>query len=328
MELISFEAGDTDAVDRYVEVENAVRAADSPWEHPLTRHQAEGIFGYGWDLEPSKPSLAVVGGAVVGVGEYSTSDYDNLHLAWLTLHVHPEHRRRGHGSALLAGLVEQVHQTGRTSIGTAGWDTEHTRGFATSHGLETKAVEVNRRQFLAELDWPVLDRLYAETRAATSAYDLVRQLGHTPEQDLEAVAVMVAAINDAPTDDLDIEDEVFTPERIRAYETAHERRGITLHRLMVRHRETGELAGETVVGVDQERPHIGEQHNTAVVAAHRGNRLGLLLKLEMNRWLRETQPQLETIDTWNAESNGYMIGVNEALGYRVVGRELAVQKSL
>jgi GNAT superfamily N-acetyltransferase len=242
--------------------------------------------------------------------------------------VHPEHRRRGHGSALLAGLVDQVRATGRTSVGTDGWESESTSAFAAHHGLQRKAYEVNRRQVLAELDWAELDRRYDEARAAASSYELLRQLGRTPDEDLEAVALMVSAINDAPTDDLDIEDEVFSPERVRAYETAHEQRGITIHRLMVRHRETGELAGQTVVGVDQERPHIAEQHDTSVVAAHRGHRLGLLLKLEMNRWLRESQPQLETIDTWNAESNDFMISVNEALGYRVMGRALAFQKSI
>ena len=45
-------------------------------------------------------------------------------------------------------------------------------------------------------------------------------------------------------------------------------------------------------------------------------------------WLREAQPQLETVDTWNAESNDFMIGVNELLGYRIMGRELAFQKTV
>jgi hypothetical protein len=64
------------------------------------------------------------------------------------------------------------------------------------------------------------------------------------------------------------------------------------------------------------------------VRAHRGHRLGGLLKLDMLRWLADEQPQLETIDTWNAESNGHMIGVNEALGYEVIGRALAFQRRL
>ena len=47
----------------------------------------------------------------------------------------------------------------------------------------------------------------------------------------------------------------------------------------------------------------------------------------MNIWMREAEPQLETIDTWNAESNDHMIGVDELLGYRVLGREHEYQRS-
>ncbi len=196
------------------------------------------------------------------------------------------------------------------------------------HGLALKQYEVNRRQFLADLDWARLDRLYAEAAPHAAAYELVRSPRRTPDDELPAVAAMVSAINDAPLDELDVEDEVFTPERVRAYEHANAAREIHLHRLVARHRETGELAGHTVVGVDGERPEIAEQHDTSVVRAHRGHRLGLLLKIEMLRWLREAQPQIATIDTWNAESNDHMIGVNEAVGYRVMGRALAFQRSV
>jgi hypothetical protein len=48
----------------------------------------------------------------------------------------------------------------------------------------------------------------------------------------------------------------------------------------------------------------------------------------MNLWLREVQPQIAEISTWNAESNDHMIGVNDVIGYRVVGRELEFQKAL
>lgn len=328
MELIRFDPSDTECVDRYVQVENAVRAADSPWEHALTRHEAQGHFAWGWDLEPAAPFLAVAGGVDVGVGECSISEYDNRHLAWLSVHVHPQHRRRGHGGHLFAALVDEARRLGRTSVGTDGWDSAGTRAFASAHGLDQKAVEVNRRQVLADLDWAEVERLHTEAVAAASAYELVHQEGDVREEQLEEVAVMVAAINDAPTDDLDIEDEVFTPQRVRAYETAHRERGITLHRLFARHRESGELAGQTVVAVDRERPELGEQHDTSVVAKHRGHRLGLLLKSEMNLWLREAEPQLASVDTWNAESNPFMIGVNEQLGYRIVGRALVFQRSV
>jgi peptide/nickel transport system ATP-binding protein len=40
----------------------------------------------------------------------------------------------------------------------------------------------------------------------------------------------------------------------------------------------------------------------------------------------EEEPQLREVDTWNAESNDHMIGVNELLGYRVLGRVLDFQR--
>jgi hypothetical protein len=136
---------------------------------------------------------------------------------------------------------------------------------------------------------------------------------------------MVASINDAPLDDLDIEDQVFPPERIRKYEETQLVRGYRLHRVLARHRETGELAGHTVVAVDSVRPHIGHQHDTTVVRSHRGHRLGLLMKSDMNLWLAESEPGLRTVDTWNAESNDHMIEVNETLRYRWMGRGIELQ---
>jgi hypothetical protein len=96
--------------------------------------------------------------------------------------------------------------------------------------------------------------------------------------------------------------------------------------MLARHRGTGELVGHTVVAVEGHRPQVGHQHDTTVVRSHRGHRLGLLLKSAMVLWLAEAEPQLEVVDTWNAESNDHMITVNEALGYRWMARGVQLQK--
>jgi GNAT superfamily N-acetyltransferase len=328
MDIRPFRPDDLDEVRAYVEMVNAVRRVDAPWVFPMTEHECRGMFRHGWDGEPSLPFLAYDDGRPVARAEYATSTWDNKHLAWLDVSVHPELRRRGFGTAVLDALLDRARGEGRTSIGIDGWESASTRAFATANGLEQKAVEVNRRQHLAEVDHALVERLHGEAAAHASAYELVRRVGYSPTEELDALARMTAAINDAPTDDLDIEDEVFTAERIRAYEHAQVERGYLLHRLVARHRETGELAGQTVVAVDTERPELAEQHDTSVVAAHRGHRLGLLLKAEMLRWLREEQPQVESVDTWNSASNDRMIGVNELLGYRVMGRALAFQRTV
>ena len=115
---------------------------------------------------------------------------------------------------------------------------------------------------------------------------------------------------------------------VRAYEQANEGRRTRGYRLLARHRGTGALAGHTVVAVEAERPEIGHQHDTSVVREHRGHRLGLLLKTGMLRWLGEVEPQLRTVDTWNTETNGPMIAVNERLSYRMLGRALEFQRPL
>ena len=78
----------------------------------------------------------------------------------------------------------------------------------------------------------------------------------------------------------------------------------------------------------QDHPGFGGQYDTSVVRAHRGHRLGLLLKIEMLRWLGDAEPQLRVLDTWNAATNSHMIAVNERLGYSVIGEGLEWQKHL
>jgi hypothetical protein len=89
------------------------------------------------------------------------------------------------------------------------------------------------------------------------------------------------------------------------------------YRVIARHRRTGEVGGHTMVITHPLRPHVGMQADTAVARHHRGHRLGLLLKIDMMRWLAEVEPQLEVIETWNNADNTFMINVNEALGYRL-----------
>jgi GNAT superfamily N-acetyltransferase len=329
MRIEEFSADDAAVVGEVVSLLNAIEKADSPWAHPTTAIRLTGMMRHGWDGET--PRCFVMrddDGAVVGASEFWTSEWDNTDLAWLWIGVHPDRRRRGVGSALMSRMLELTRETGRTKVGIDGWEGDAAAGFAAAHGFEKASQAINRRQVLADLDLDALALVHDEAEAAASAYELVRIFGRTPDHMMEKVAVMSAAINDAPLDDLDIEDEVFPPERIRNYEEATLARGHRLYRLLARHRETGDLAGHTVVAVEEERPAYGHQHDTSVVREHRGHRLGTLLKAGMVEWLAEAEPQLESIETWNAESNDHMIRVNEELGYRWLGRELSFQRTL
>jgi GNAT superfamily N-acetyltransferase len=280
---------------------------------------------FGWDQSPERHLLARLDGVPVAMADVELGEWDNRDVSWFYLVVHPEHRRRGIGTALLGEVLDLSRAAGRTKFGGAWWESPATERFAERHGFSRVSQEIYRVVRPHELPVGLVEQAVTEAAAYASDYELVRVLGRTPEELLPAVSGITVAINDAPLDDLDIEDEVFPVERIRDYETASLDSGHRLYRLLARHRTTGELGGHTVVVVDTETPAIAHQHDTAVVGTHRGHRLGLLLKAEMMRWLAEAEPQVESIDTWNAESNDHMIAVNERLGYIAEGRELAFQ---
>lgn len=327
VEIREYDARDTALVGEVVTLRNARRAADSPWAHPDTEAWWAHWLTHGWDGDVPKAFAGIVEGRVVAAGELTFPTYDNPHWADLGINVLPESRRRGYGSALMARLLEEVRTAGRRSPAMGGWDSAATRGFAAHHGFTPKLVEVSRRHVLADTDWETVRRLRDDAVSHAADYELLRIAGLTPADLLPAVAEMTAAINDAPNDDLDIEPEVFTPDRVEKYEQSTEATS-HLFRVIARHRPSGGLAGHTVVRVERDRPWIGEQDDTSVVAAHRGHRLGLWLKADMALWLHEAAPELATIDTWNAKSNRHMIEVNEALGYRFLAESIYFQAAL
>jgi len=313
-------------IDELVALSNAAMAVDFPWGHPWTPHALETMMRYGFDLEAGRHFMARKDGELVAAGTVHTTEWDNHDLAWLELRVHPERRRHRIGSELLGHLESVAAEMGRTKIGADAWDGSAGVSFAGIHGYEARSREINRRQHLDEVPLDKIEAMYAAARTAATSYDLLHIAGRTPDELMPAVAEMASAINDAPLDDLEIEDEVFSAERMRNYETATELRGQRLYRVIARHTETGELAGHTAVGIYADRPWLGYQHDTSVVREHRGHRLGLLLKTAMNLWLAEVEPELKSLDTWNAESNDHMIAVNEELGYRWMGRQIQFQK--
>src|SRR5512139_3531866 len=273
MDIEEFTAADTAVVEEVVAVNNAVQQVDSPWSYPSTVTTVAGMMRHGWDGETPRCIVARAGDDVVGHASFWIGEWDNTDLAWFDIVVHPEARRAGVGTALVGALRDLTRETGRSKIGADGWDSEATYAFAGAHGFEKKSQAINRRQFLADIDRSFVEKLHDQAAEIAADYELLRIVGPTPDDLMDKVAVMTAAINDAPLDDLEIEDEVFPPERVRGYENATIARGQRLYRLVAQHRGTGELAGHTIVAVEDERPAIGHQHDTSVVRDHRGHRL-------------------------------------------------------
>lgn len=319
------EAGCIDAV----AVQNAGTKLDCPEMLDLTPRGFANMLRYGWDMNPEQAFLArETDGTAIGLVLVSAPSYDNLNQVWIDVNVHPDHRGRGVGSALVEYAEQVTRELGRSVVGFGGYDLPKAQAFAQRHGYEQKAIEVNRRQDLDGLDYSIVQSLYDGAVARSSAYELVKITGELPDELLDGMVAVTESINDAPKDDLDMEDDVYSPERLRAYEQAQIKSDRTIHRVIAREKATGELAGHSTITVERERPHIGIQNDTAVSRDHRGHRLGALLKSAMLLWMRDEEPALSLVDTWNAESNDHMISINQQLNYRIIARVFAYQKTL
>jgi hypothetical protein len=232
--------------------------------------------------------------------------------------VHPDDRRRGHGSVIMNEVLRIARQTNRNTIwvGTAE-DDQGARCFVEKFGFRYASHDARRRQLLADVDQSEVQRLWALAETTAADYCLERLQPPIADDVLGELVEVTAAINDAPMGALTYEDEKFDGQRLADFETAVKGRGEREYRVLARQRKTGEVGGHTMVVVHPLRPEVGGQADTAVARQHRGHRLGLLLKIDMMRWLADVEPQLKIIETWNNVDNNFMINVNEALGYRL-----------
>jgi GNAT superfamily N-acetyltransferase/RimJ/RimL family protein N-acetyltransferase len=278
----------------------------------------------------------LVDGEVVTTGYLRLSLMDNLNRASLEVQTHPEHRRRGYGSAMLAHLEDVARERGRSVVGADvafPYDAPEdgaghpNADFATRHGFTYALGDIQRR-----LDLPVddglLDRLADEAASRASAYSLRSFVGRAPDDVVEAYAAMTASLTtEAPTGELELEPETSDVGAFRDYEELMARQGRTRHTTLA-FAPDGTLAGYTELVSTIHEPGRIYQWGTLVPGAHRGHRLGLALKVANLRFLQELQPDAHSVTTWNAEVNSHMIGVNELLGFRPVERMAEFQKKL
>ena len=122
---------------------------------------------------------------------------------------------------------------------------------------------------------------------------------------------------DAPHGDLPVGEEHWDSARVREYEAAQEARGRTV--LSAGAVLDGRLVAFTDLQVPDADPTRAHQVGTLVLREHRGQRLGALMKVAVLRALIAAYPEVRRITTYNAEFNGPMVAVNEALGFRPVG---------
>lgn len=260
----------------------------------------------------------------------------NLDTASVGVHTVPELRRRGLGSAVLEHLEDEARSEGRrilnaetswpyaagpSGAGHPGPEFLLARGFGLGLG------DVHR-----VLDLPVaeelLDELEAQAAPHHAAYSLRSWVGPVPEELLTSWAALVATLaTEAPTGELEIEDDSPDPAVVREAEALTARQGRTKINTVALD-AAGEVVAYTDAATTVHEPERAFQWGTLVRHDHRGHRLGLAVKVANLRLLQARRPDLRWMTTYNAEVNAHMIGVNELLGFRPVERLGEFQRHL
>jgi len=294
---------------------------DGPW---FAARAFSGWMRVGWNNEPREIWTARIPDAdpdgdraVTGWFRLILPVRENRDRAALDLIVHPGQRRHGTGRALLRHAVKRAFANDRSTLISSSLEGSPGEAFARAAGASHALTGVNRVQQLRAL--PPLADLRAVAGQAAAGYRLISWTGVVPDTYLDGVAAVFNALGDAPRS-AGSEPTQWDAERVREDENGlfHEY-GHRSYSIAALTKTSGEMAALTQVFVDPEIPAWGLQGMTAVARQHRGHRLGLLVKLAMLDLLAEAEPGLERIGTENAESNAYMIAVNEAIGYRISG---------
>ncbi|MET9263898.1 GNAT family N-acetyltransferase [Amycolatopsis sp. NPDC004079] len=246
----------------------------------------------------------------------------NRHLAVVRIQVRPEVRRQGIGTEFLRTAEAMLRDRGRTQV--EGWNlTVGGPGESWAQRLGFRFVHTTVLQILELGD---VDRGRWEV-AVPSGYRLARWIGAAPEDLVEAFAKARAAIGDAPLGESELGAVEWTADRVRRVETSYRERDIE-HRTVVAVGPGGEVVGLTEMEVRPLMPERLRQGDTAVLAAHRGHRLGLAMKAAMLRWF--TADRVDAAQVWTATGAGntHMIEVNHRLGFATERAFSVVSRSL
>src|SRR5215472_16404276 len=324
MDLERFDPGvDAGSVRACHDIYLVAARTDNPRWPPMTLPVFRSWLTYGWTEDPAQAWLARDGnGEACGWYALSLPERENRHVARLNPTVHPARRRAGLGTVLVAHGARGAREAGRTLLACESDEASAGEAFARALGARPELSEIRRVLRLDSVPAGRLTALRRRAEASASGYSLVSWEGPVPGDRLDEVAVLLGAEADAPREE-GREAQRWDAARVQLSDERTAAKGLRHYTLAARQGLDGELVGFTELMVDPLDPSWGFQGLTAVLAPHRGHRLGLLTKVAMLELLAEREPQITRIVTGNADGNEHMIAINAELGYEVLDRLLS-----
>jgi mycothiol synthase len=315
IEVVEVRSGDGPEMDGLLAVWRAVDQVLEPDDPPMPLQELRGdLFGIPAHKR-RRVWLATIDGEPAGLA-HTDQDLDGVNEATIGVYaiVHPELRRRGVARALLRAALPRVVADGGTSL--LGWTLDDA-GVALCRrlGLTHRSDDRCSRVRVVDVDPDQQRRWIDDAPGRAAGYRLVGWVGVCPDEWAEHLAAALAAMVDAPLDDIDWDPQVLPSSQLQARERGWDGEGYDIVTTLALAPD-GSAAGASQLMASRLRPYVGRQADTGVVASHRGHGLGRWMKAENLRRALAHQPGIAVIETYNAESNPHMLAINVEMGFR------------
>ena len=248
---------------------------------------------------------------------------DNTDKAWFRLNVDVPERRRGIGRALAERLEHTARADGRSLImadAILPFDDREThayRLFAEACGYELSNYEVVRHLALPVPDAEI-QAWVDEAAPHHEGYAIETFVGPVADDLVESLCVLLGQLAvDAPTGAVDFEEQVMTRQRYDELEAATAAMGRTCYETVALTPDRQVVAQSTLAMSLADSSEV-YQWGTFVHREHRGHRLGLATKAVNLRAVQAARGDLAVVTTQNAETNGYMVAINDRMGFAPV----------
>lgn len=260
-------------------------------------------------------------------------------VMWIDGAVHPDFRNRGIGTALFDRLEQDAAAQGKSVFqggATHTTDGEERISPPTGFGnvpaddpgvrfLRKRGYGLEQVMRMSSLPLPVDPKVLAAKRADAEAkagpdYRVHTWTTPSPEEWLADLGhIFERMATDAPSGNLEIDEERWDADRVRESEARSISVGRTRLNAVVEHIPSGKLVAFNGLTWSADFTQPVNQGITLVLKEHRGKRLGMLTKVANIQRLAELRPDATQIITDNAEENRPMLDVNEAVGFVPIG---------
>ncbi len=309
-----------------------IEAERNPDDPPLSlellkqrwRNEPDFVKLQAWAVEQSaeQPFVAFAWAAYLETEE-------NRHLMQAMSNVLPEYRRQGLGRQLLGQITKYTHiQQRHLLLFTTSSRVPAGAAFMQAMGA-TMAMESHSNELcLADINPALLGSWLEAGQKLTDMYTL--QFWNSPytERQIPDMLVLQELVNQAPREDLDVEDFRTTAEQLRQLDLSLIASGQQRWTAVIHERSTGRPVGFTELFLETQRPGLIQQGLTGVFPEFRNHGLGRWLKAAMLERLMRQWPEARIIRTANAGSNAPMLKINTELGFHAAHVQQAWQVEL